>query len=437
MRILWVKTEILHPLDKGGRIRTYQMLRLIAREHHVTYVALDDGTDSPEAIEQAKEYCHELVRVPFKAPSRLSRGFYLALVRNFFSRLPYAVQRWVSADARAEVKRLAESGEFDVVVCDFLASTLNIPTDLPCMTLLFQHNVEAVIWRRHAEVARSFAARAFMRRQWEKMFAFERAECSRYDVVVAVSEEEREIMQRDYGAKHVEAVPLGVDTDYYSPRGLETQNTFELVFTGSMDWLANDDGIRWFIETILPRIRAEIPQATFTVAGRMPSPGLLALAARSRGVTIAGRVPDMRPFMERAGVYVVPLRVGGGTRIKIYEAMAMGVPIVSTTVGAEGLPVIDGEELLIADSPDEFAAAVVRLIRDRAFAQSLANRGQQRVCREFSWQRAADRFVEICEEARHRRGAPDRGLGVPPEHSRRPAASAANARAGRPSHLSS
>jgi glycosyltransferase involved in cell wall biosynthesis len=197
----------------------------------------------------------------------------------------------------------------------------------------------------------------------------------------------------------VSDVPTGVDTEFFQPTGSVAPAPHNLVFTGSMDWLPNEDAIRWFTGEVLPRVRRTLPDVELTVVGRDPFPGLLELSARDPGVVVTGRVADVRPYMERAAAYVVPIRVGGGTRLKIYEAMAMAKPVISTTVGAEGLPVRDGQELLIGDTPDEFAAAVVRVLEDEVLARELGARAAATVRARFGWDKVAASFAESCERA--------------------------------------
>ncbi len=399
MKILWLKSELLHPVDKGGKIRTYHMLKELKRRHHVTYLTLDDGSAGPSAREQAAEYCHELICIPHRSRAKFSAGFYPELALNLLSPLPYFMQKYLSAQMReAIVKRMWPSLE-DVLVCDFLIPSINVPQDLDCATVLFQHNVEALIWQRHYEVQTNPLKRAYLRSQWRRALAYEREACRRFDQVVAVSAEDRDIMQRDYVLPEVTDVPTGVDTEYFRPRGHSARLPHQLVFTGSMDWLPNEDAIRYFTEQILPRIRQVVPDVTLSVVGRNPSPSLVELGQRDPSITVTGRVDDVRPYMESAAAYIVPLRICGGTRLKIYEAMAMELPLVSTTVGAEGLPVRDGVELLLADIPDAFAAAVVRVLMDQTFARELGARAAAMVRSSCGWDRVADRFVEICERA--------------------------------------
>jgi len=415
MRILWLKTELLHPIDKGGKIRTYAMLRELKAEHHVTYLTLDDTSASAAARAEAMEYCHELITVPFAQPARGSIAFYADLLRNVWSRRPYAIDKYRSpAMERAIVQALRKSS-FDVVVCDFLTPSVNVSDDLGVPTILFQHNVEAAIWKRHASVPQHPLRRIYMREQWRRMVAWESRKSRLFDHVIAVSDADRDAMRTSYGLTHVSSVPTGVDTAYFSPAGRAVRRPLEIVFTGSMDWMPNEDGIEWFCDAVLPLIRSQVPDASLAIVGRNPTARIRALASRIAGVEVTGTVPDVRPFLERAGVLIVPLRIGGGTRLKIYEGMSMGRPTVSTTIGAEGLPVRDREELLIADQPDAFAEAVVSLLRDPAAGDALGRRAALRVRRDFGWASVARQFAACCSDVIERQRQTDSGTSAPVE----------------------
>jgi glycosyltransferase involved in cell wall biosynthesis len=192
-------------------------------------------------------------------------------------------------------------------------------------------------------------------------------------------------------------VPTGVDTEFFQPSGDQAIDPHNVVFTGSMDWLPNEDAIRYYTDQILPLIRRAIPDATLTVVGRNPYPGLVELSRRDPSVVVTGRVDDVRPYIERAAAYVVPLRIGGGTRLKIFEAMAMEKAIVSTSIGAEGLPVRDGRELRIADTPETFAASLADLLKNPEAAKELGQEAGRVVRERFGWIGVAKRFSEICE----------------------------------------
>jgi len=394
MRILWIKTELLHPVDKGGRIRTYQMLRALSRQHHVTYLCLDDGGAAPDASERAREYAQEVVAVPFRPPPKSGAGLTVALLRNLLSPWPYAVARYHSPALREQVKRLAASA--DLIVCDFLFPSLNVPDQLPAPAVLFQHNVEAKIWERYVSVPQHPLRRAYFRLQWQRMRRHEARECRRFAHVVAVSALDAGLIRSEYAAESVGDVPTGVDLDYFAARRAAPPQSRELVFVGSMDWMPNDDGIRWFAAEVFPEIQRSVTGVRLVVVGRSPSPGLRELASRNRAIEITGTVADVRPYLARAALSVVPLRVGGGTRLKIYEAMAAGVPVVATAIGAEGLPLRSNEHLLVADSADEQVSAVRTLLDDPARAAALAANALAFVREHCSWDAVAQRFISQC-----------------------------------------
>ena len=397
MKILWLKTELLHPLDKGGRIRTYHMLKALKRDHHITYLTLDDGNAADDAAERASEYCHLLDRVPFRTTPKDSPLLYLDLLQNAFSNLPYAVAKYRSKEMERRLRERVAEEDYDIVVCDFLFPSRNVPDDLGVPTVMFQHNVEAAIWERHTNVAASRLKRAYFGSQWRRMIRIERQECRRLDHVIAVSEADARTHERDYGLPAVSWVPTGVDTDYFRPTEPYPADSKRLVFMGAMDWMPNEDAIEFFADKILPRVRASVPEAVFAVVGRNPTERVRRIAERSEGVDLVGPVPDVRPHVQGGGVFVVPIRIGGGTRLKIFEAMAMERPVVTTRVGAEGLPLDDETHVLFADEADHFADAVVRLLRNPVEAEALGRRGADYVRAHFAWDSIAKAFADRCE----------------------------------------
>ena len=228
------------------------------------------------------------------------------------------------------------------------------------------------------------------------MRRYEARACRQARLTVAVSEADRTLLAANAPGADIRAIPTGVDASYFHPNGT-AEKPARLVFTGSMDWYPNEDAIIHFMEAILPRLRRRIPGLTIAVVGRNPSERLKALGA-AKGVQITGTVDDVRPYVAEAAVYVVPLRIGGGTRLKIFEALAMGKAVVSTSVGAEGLPMTPGQHFLQADSPEDFAKAVLALLEDVPRRRAIGEAGRRLVEARYSWAQVGREFERLCEE---------------------------------------
>ena len=395
MKILWVKTDFLHPTNRGGQIRTLETLRQLHKNHEVHYIAYNNPAE-PEGVRRAPEYCSFAYPVNRPIPPRGSPRFFGQLAKNLISPLPLAVGRYVSDEMRSELDRLTREQRFDCVVCDFLSIAPNIP-DLS-RSVLFQHNVETVIWRRHAEHANSALRRAYFRMQASRMFRYEREACRSAARVIAVSEQDATKMRQLFGTTRVSPVSTGVDVEYFARPRIHSSDG-SIVFVGAMDWMPNIDGARWFTSEVLPLIRLKRPGAKLVLAGRSPVPELLALRGSDPLIEVTGTVPDVRPYLWNAAISIVPLRIGGGTRLKIYEAMAASVPVIATAIGAEGLAVTDGRDIAIADTPEHFAARCLALLDSPAHASEQAGAALSLVTERFSWAQVGRHFESILESA--------------------------------------
>lgn len=388
MKLLWVNSSFLHPTNRGGQIRTLEMLRQLHRHHEVHYAALSDPRE-PEGPARAGEYSARSFPIPFQPVSKRSLAFALELAAGLFSPLPLAIGRWSSPELRATVQRLLHEERYDAVVCDFLVTAVNCP-ELE-KAVLFQHNVETMIWKRHADTARGLR-RQFFRIQERRMRAFEAGAVHKTAQVIAVSEQDVATMREMFGVEAA-AVPTGVDTEYFRPP--EDVAPSGLVFVGSMDWLPNIDGIQWFSKEVLPLIRAHRKDLPVTIVGRLPPPEIERLAVDDPFLKVTGTVPDVRSYLWGAAVSIVPLRIGGGTRLKIYEAMAAGTPLVSTTIGAEGLDVVDGETIALADSAADFARRCLELVSDDAARSRMRTQAMDMVRARYSWEQVTQQFEKL------------------------------------------
>jgi glycosyltransferase involved in cell wall biosynthesis len=331
--------------------------------------------------------------VPHVIPSKRSLAFAGQLATGLFARLPLAVSRYESAAMRRKISELIRSERFDSVVCDFLAPAANFENPGDCV--LFQHNVETIIWQRHVQNASDPLRKAYFGLQATRMFAFERDICRSAAGVVAVSDADASLMQSMFGVPRVSAVPTGVDVDYFTPRETPAEAVADLMFVGSMDWMPNSDGVLFFVNEILPLIRRKRPNCSLAIVGRAPGPEIRALAGRDPHIKVTGTVADVRPYLWGSAVSIVPLRIGGGTRLKIYESMAARTPVVSTTIGAEGLSVESPTDIRLADTPEAFADMCLDLLNDRAERKRIADAGWDLVSTKFSW----DHVVRCFEQA--------------------------------------
>ncbi len=398
MKVLWVKAGGLVPQDVGGRIRSYKILRELARRHAVTVFTFYAAEANDEHL-LLQGVFDQLICLPLHLPPPRGLREALDFARLMVSSRPYTVSKYCRPEVADALSKVLARQSYDVIVCDFAIAGGVIPWDYPCPKVLFTHNVEALIWRRHASVARNPLWKAVSWWEYHKMTRFERTCLNKSQRVLTVSETDRAFFSHIIDPAKITVIPTGVDTDYFRPTQ-ETEEPDSLVFTGSMDWMPNEDGILYFVREILPVLRQQLPRARLTVVGRSPSERVRSLARADQSIRITGRVDDIRPYVNQASVYVVPLRVGSGTRLKIFEAMAMGKAIVSTTLGAEGLPVTHGENILLADSPNDFAKVIVTLMNSPAMRTRLGLAARQLVERNYSWGSVASQFDAALQQVK-------------------------------------
>ena len=383
MRVLAIDEALPYPTDSGKRIRTFELLRRLARAHEITLVVPEERPSPAEALAAVRATGIHVLTVPRAPLTKHGLRFAWDLLRNVPMRAPYMVMGHRVRAVREAVAARVAAARPDVIHVEWTPLVCNVPEGLGVPVVVSAHNVESDIWARYVLTERSAARRAYVRLQHRKVARFEREALAAADGVVAVSEADGARIRAFSGQAHVVVAPNAVDGERFAPDPAAPVDPCELLFTGSLDWRPNQDAVVWFLDEILPRVRARVPEATFRVVGRAPPTWLLEKAASVAGVTVNGSVPDVRPYVARAGVSIVPLRVGGGSRLKIPEALAMERPVVSTTVGAEGLSVEGG--LFLADGPEPFAEAVERAIREPAEAARRAAVGRAATLRHHEW----------------------------------------------------
>jgi len=395
MNVLVVDEELPWPLNTGKKIRTYNLLQRLQKYHTITFLCYGgEGHVLPD--------CPNVTVIALPSPVLEQKGFrfYWSLLVNVVSPKPYIVDRHYSAAFEDKALLLAASGRFDLVHCEWTPYTENIRTLIGRLpSVLSAHNVEALIWERYYEAESSLVKKCYIYLQWQKLLCYEAHSALNYSEVSVVSDPDRDVFVESYGCNRVTVVPNGVDERYFAPLQSAVYPG-SMVFTGSMDWRPNQDGVKYFIEEIFPIIRGRIPAATFTVVGRKPPPWLVSLAGRVPGVTVTGTVDDVRPYIAHSMLYVVPLRVGGGSRLKILEAMAMAKVVLSTTVGAEGLAVEEGKHILLRDTPRDFADAACAVLNDPAKFSEYGAAGRALILESYTWDAIAGVMGAVWEQAR-------------------------------------
>lgn len=389
MNVLFIVEDCPYPPDSGGRLRTFNLLKHLSLRNEITLIAPAD----PEADLDAA-FGNNLKRV-IKVSSR--RPTTLRTLSSLVLPLPYIIYKFKNPAIGAAVHGALTSDHFDLLYCDSAMIAQTVPLHAPIPKTLNMHNVEAVIWERYASTERRPWMMPLLRSQISKIAAYESSLPSLFDWCVTVSELDREQMRLRYNWENVSVVPNGVDLDYYRPLPDPLKPT--VAFIGSLDYRPNKDAVRWFVESIWPRIRAEMTEASMLVIGRCPPPRIVDLCKRT-GIHLHPDVPDTRPFLAEASLVVSPIRIGSGTRLKILEAMASARCVVSTTIGAEGLDVRNGEHIVIADDPADFAWKVVSLLRDPIRRQELAYAGRSFVESRFGWDRVAMQMEDAWDKAR-------------------------------------
>jgi glycosyltransferase involved in cell wall biosynthesis len=395
MKILWVKAGKLLPVDSGGKIRSFNLLRHLARQHQVTLLSYYGG-NRDEQYESEIERQLPGARTIHTAAPEGTIAQSLDYILRLPSSAPYAVRKFTDSTVRREVGQLLGDGRSDVAVCDFLSASLNFPMDSATPVVLFQHNVETILWRRMATTEKSTVRKISYGIEARKMESYETSALRKFSHVIAVSDSDRDEMLRLVPGCSITVVPTGVDTEKYKVVESAPGDPPIVVFTGSMDWEPNIDAMEYFCQQIWPTIVAEFPRTRFQIVGRTPHPRVRRLASES--VEVTGSVPSVTDYLKSATVVIVPLRIGGGTRLKVYEAMAMGKALVSTSIGAEGLDFADGRDLYIADDAKSFGTAILQLLRDPSLRQRCEVNAAALAAR-YDWSQIARQFAQVLEEA--------------------------------------
>ena len=390
MKVLVISTQFPFPTHSGFTMRVYQLMRQLARRHDVALLSYA-RPDERQAVDQLRQEFAVSVVERVQRPSGVSRR--VAQLRSILSARPYYSHAAYSEEMQRMIFDLCSDRGFDVVQIESsLLCGFSFPPGV--RVVLDEHNIEYEVFRRMCEGERSLARRTFNHLEYRRFRRFEQRSWERVDGCVVTSEREQPIVRSTAPTTTTEVVPNGVDLVHFKP-SMAPVEPHSIVFNGILDYRPNLDAAHHLVDDVWPLVLRRCPNATLTIVGRGHTSDIRRL--RSQAVRVTGEVPDVRPYLQRAAAVAVPIRIGGGTRLKVVEGLAMGKALVSTQLGCEGIAVRDGEHLLIGDGAEDFAAKVVALFEDPALRRALGRAGRELIEREYSWDLAGGRL-----EAFHR-----------------------------------
>jgi glycosyltransferase involved in cell wall biosynthesis len=408
LQVVILDEELPYPPNSGKRIRTLNLTLRLAQRHRITYLCHRnaDAEEARRAAEFFGDHGIETVVVDRAVPPRSGPWFYTRLAANLLSPLPYTVASHNSRALRRAIRQHAATRQVDLWHCEwtpYYAAALRAVPGGP--RLVMAHNVESLIWQRYYETESNRLKRWYIGRQWRKFVRFERCAYATATRTVAVSAEDAALIRDRFGAQRVTVVENGVDTSSFRP-GEGPRQPGQVLFVGSLDWRPNLDAVTLLLEQVFPAVRACEPSARLCVVGRNPPMWLRQRAADTGGAELHADVADVRPFLHRSAVLAVPLRIGGGSRLKILEALACGLPVVSTRVGAEGLCLESGRHLTVTDDVESMAGALLHCFRAPGEALAQAVAGRCVVLQRYNWDALADKlervWVECAASEKHR-----------------------------------
>ena len=394
-RILYLTQVLPYPLDSGAKIRQYHMLGYLAQDHELTLVSFTRPDDPPEAVSHLEAMCDAVHTVA------IQRSLWCnvrAGIKGLATGLPMVIVRDEMEEMVATLKRLTQESPYDVVHADQLSMAgygrlaARFSNLRPPRTLLDEHNAIYLLTQRMAETEPNWLRRQVMRREARAFARYEAEMCRAYDALLTVIPEDRERLLKllpagewEEVARKFTVIPICVDPAEVSPVIHSDGHPPTILHVGTMFWPPNINGVLWFAREVLPIIHKDIPDARFVIVGKNPPEEVQALASDPR-VEVTGYVVDLDPYLAAADVFVVPLHAGSGMRVKILDAWLWSLPVISTPIGAEGIEVVEGENILLAGEPQVFARAAIRLLSDKGFNRELRTNGRAWVERHYSWQ---------------------------------------------------
>lgn len=402
MTVVIVGGSLPFPPTAGNRIRTLNLLVRLAKNHRIIFLCHKNANTDEElqGIAYLNERGIETITVEHQVPSKSGVGFYARLAANLFSNLPYSIASHVSDSVRRAVDELASREKVDLWQAEGLPYFESLTHLTSARTMIMAHNVESLIWQRYYETEKQPLKRWYIGQQWRKFERFERKAFQAATRVVAVSEEDAILARERFGTDRIDVVDNGLDRQFFE-EVVPAHEANRILFLGSLEWRPNLDAVGLLLDKIFPAVKQAIPEAKLWIVGRNPPESLSKRVQDLTDVELHANVADVRPYLARSALMAVPLRIGGGSRLKILEALGAGLPVVSTRVGAEGLRLISGTDLEIVEDESGLAPALIDLLRHPERAEMQASNGRRSVLGHYDWDSLAAKLEESWERCCH------------------------------------
>jgi len=389
MNVLQISPQVPFPLDDGGKVSIFNITKSLAeRGHRITMLAFDFGQD--HNYDTLRKYC-DLHTIPHSRENS-----FFGVLANAFSSLPYNISKYQSRKFARTLTELVDSKTFDVLHVDYLhmagygllaKSRIGIPV------VLREHDVQSTIMERYATTVSNPLLRLFLNTQVRKIRAYESKMLGSVDCCCAITEVDANRIRDLQPSANVTTIPAGVDSSMFDTTHSEGQIPESIVFFGGMNWIPNQDAVHWFVESILPRVIIGHPKVKFFILGKDPPPSIKNLESES--IIVKGFVPDLHNELQKYRVAIAPFRIGGGLRIKIIECFALKIPVVSTSIGCEGIAAVNGKSIMIEDDVDKFARSIISLFEDDTLRTLLTKEAFNLVTSQYRWESVAEKFEQV------------------------------------------
>jgi glycosyltransferase involved in cell wall biosynthesis len=387
MNILQIAPRVPFPPDDGGKIGIFNITKYLSlREHNITLVTFENSLDTKKDYSELQNYC-KLFLVPKNLNNSVS-----GIVKSLFSEVPYNIQKYISQEMLKTINQLLQAEEFDIVHVDGLHMAyygIEIKKFFDIPITLREHNIESIIMKRVSENTKNILIKSFTLLQYKKIYSYEKYVTNEFDKCVVITKEDENTLKKLNPKAPTVVIPAGVDLNFFYPLSAK-EVEFSIVFVGSFDWYPNVEGVTWFLKKIYPIIKQKTPLLKLYIVGKNPPESIISF--NSPNIIVTGYVKDVRDYVAKSQVFIVPLRIGGGMRIKIIEAMAMGKAVVSTSIGAEGIEAKNNEEIIIKDREEGLANAITDLLVDEEKRKRIGEKALELVKEKYMWEKVAENF---------------------------------------------